>query len=120
VSVPETPGSLSCYYDGITDMRGYSYDSCLILPTAVTSANLDACQLYPNPATDYFTIKLVQPLAASVQLSVMDMLGRLREIRVLPAGQASPRIDSRTWPAGLYTLIVAGKEEFAHLKILRQ
>ncbi|MFH0893978.1 MAG: T9SS type A sorting domain-containing protein [Bacteroidota bacterium] len=69
--------------------------------------------LMPNPARDYFTVcGFTQP----IQLSVMDMTGR--QVFESSCKEASLKIATESWPAGIYTLRVKGEKGVVWKKVV--
>jgi hypothetical protein len=68
--------------------------------------------LFPNPVGDELNLVLHGVTAASVQISIMDISGRvfIQETKVLDAGMGKYRLSLATLPAGNYQVIVANKE----------
>lgn len=77
-------------------------------------AELDALQIYPNPATDQFGVEFDLPSASDVTISLFDGLGRrqvIRNLGKLAAGNNFQAIDVADLPVGTYHLqmVVNGK-----------
>ena len=60
-------------------------------------------RLYPVPAQDYVQVEWTQP-AEAMQLSVLDVQGRLLQQHQLQAGQLSHRLNLDQLSAGMYLL----------------
>jgi len=71
-------------------------------------------QMYPNPATDYLTIKLPTPDAGSVQLAMHSVIGNALSLDKELIDDYEVRLRVKDLPAGYYFLSV--KEEKTGLK----
>lgn len=81
---------------------------------AETSTIVKAVQMYPNPATDYLTIKLQSPHASSVKLALHSVIGNVLNIETEQVDDYEVRIRVKDLPAGYYFLSI--KEEESALK----
>jgi len=71
-------------------------------------------QLYPNPATDYLTVKLQTPNAATVQLAMHSVIGNELQLEREQVDNYEVRLRVRDLPSGYYFLSI--KEENSGLK----
>lgn len=71
-------------------------------------------QMYPNPATDYLTIKLQTPDAGAVQLTMHSVIGNALAIEREQIDDYEVRLRVKDLPSGYYFLSV--KEEKSGLK----
>lgn len=86
--------------DGITD-----YSTIRLLQWRAT----ESFTLFPNPAGDELNLTIHAATAPSVQISVMDIAGKLliRETKGLDAGVGKYRLSLAALPAGSYQVIIA-------------
>lgn len=68
--------------------------------------------LFPNPAGDELNLVLHSVTAASVQISIVDISGKVftQETKALDAGMGKYRLSLATLPAGNYQVIIADQE----------
>ncbi|WP_457065283.1 T9SS type A sorting domain-containing protein [Hymenobacter sp. UYAg731] len=88
------------------------------VPLATTSVTLSAqTQLYPNPATGSFTLRLAvaNPLATSVTL--LNSLGQSVRRQAIPALSQSAAIDVVGLTPGLYTLLLPLRGEIISRRV---
>lgn len=71
-------------------------------------------QMYPNPASDYLTVKLPTPNASSVQLAMHSVIGNALNIEKEQIDDYEVRIRVKDLPSGYYFLSI--KEEHSGLK----
>lgn len=71
-------------------------------------------QMYPNPATDYLTIKLQTPNAATMNLAVHSVIGNILELEREVIDDYEVRIRVKDLPSGYYFLSI--KEDNSGLK----
>jgi hypothetical protein len=71
-------------------------------------------QMYPNPASDYLTVKLPTPNASSVQLAMHSVIGNALNIEKEQIDDYEVRIRVKDLPSGYYFLSI--KEENSGLK----
>ncbi len=62
--------------------------------------------VYPNPATEYFTVSLSEFGDREVSLLVTDALGRQLVRRVVPAGEAKVDFNTHDYPSGAYSITI--------------
>jgi len=92
-------------------------DSVPEQPAAVFTVKNDlALTLYPVPADDEINIVCNDCRSEQYQLTLMNMLGE--EIFTQAFSSTTLRIDTRSFPAGVYTAMVKGKEGSAARKIV--
>lgn len=68
----------------------------------------DALSVYPNPATDFFTVQVNAEGVDGVELTVMDLTGKVVATQYLIAefGTMSTRIETYDLPKGVYLVSV--------------
>ncbi|MEQ9414693.1 MAG: T9SS type A sorting domain-containing protein, partial [Cyclobacteriaceae bacterium] len=71
-------------------------------------------QMYPNPASDYLTVKLPTPNASSVQLAMHSVIGNVLNIEKEQIDAYEVRLRVKDLPSGYYFLSI--KEENSGLK----
>lgn len=71
-------------------------------------------QMYPNPASDYLTVKLPTPDAGTVQLAMHSVIGNNLNIEKEQLDEYEVRLRVKDLPAGYYFLSI--KEENSGLK----
>lgn len=84
--------------------RDFLYNH-LVFPTSIPEIAETMVQVYPNPATDFVTIRFAEALSSQpVNVVVTDMMGR----KMLSEGSAnsSSTIDVSHWPSGVYVIRV--------------
>ena len=64
----------------------------------------DGLAIWPNPSTGQFELQLVRPMNSTLQLVVLDALGRLAAQRTLSAGVSRSSVDLGELTNGTYTL----------------
>lgn len=82
--------------------RDFLYNH-LVFPTSIPEIAETMVQVYPNPATDFVTIRFAEALSNQpVNVVVTDMIGR----KMLSEGSAnsSSTIDVSQWPSGVYVI----------------
>lgn len=67
-------------------------------------------QLYPNPATEYLSVKLPTPTANSVKLAMHSVIGNILTIEREPVDDYEVRIRVRDLPSGYYFLSIKDEE----------
>ena len=70
--------------------------------------------MYPNPATDYLTVKLQTPHASNVKLAMHSVIGNELNIDKEVIDEYEVRIRVKDLPSGYYFLSL--KEEESGLK----
>ncbi len=77
--------------------------------------------VYPNPAIDNITIRVIAPEDKSSQFNVYDGRGQLllSEKRDLPQGASEVEFDLSNLPAGMYFVKEAGASQYYHFVIMR-
>lgn len=79
-----------------------------------TTLIVKSVQMYPNPATDYLTIKLQSPHAGTVKLALHSVIGNILNVDKEQVDDYEVRIRVKELPAGYYFLSI--KEEESALK----
>ncbi|HOO10177.1 MAG TPA: T9SS type A sorting domain-containing protein [Cyclobacteriaceae bacterium] len=79
-------------------------------------------QMYPNPASDYLTVKLPTPHAASVQLALHSVIGNELNVEKEQIDAYEVRIRVKDLPSGYYFLSIkdAGPGLKATYKFLKR
>jgi hypothetical protein len=65
-----------------------------------------AVQLYPNPATDFLTVRFEQPKAKHVKLAMSSILGNSLDLDVETIDEYEVKIKVRDLPSGYYFLVI--------------
>lgn len=87
-----------------------TWASAELLPEQSTSVNMtqetDAFRIFPNPASDHFTLEAYLQEADEVVLTVRTICGKIQHTAVFqaPEGHFMTRVNARDWPNGLYLL----------------
>ncbi len=63
-------------------------------------------KIYPNPATDYLSVKFEMPLAKSVKMTLHNIIGNDLEVESEIVDEYEIRIRVKDLPAGVYLLAV--------------
>jgi Secretion system C-terminal sorting domain len=63
-------------------------------------------QLFPNPATDYLTIKFELPHAKTIKLAMNTIIGNSLEVEAEVVDDFEVRIKVRDLPSGYYLLAI--------------
>ena len=77
-----------------------------------------AVQVYPNPVFDQFYLDLTS-LSGSIQLSIVDLAGKVLSRHNIKAGSNGMTIDCGSWPAGPYFLRIRSENESGYQKIIK-
>jgi hypothetical protein len=64
-------------------------------------------QLYPNPVSDWLTLKRSTVSGTSLKVQLMDALGRSIRVEVMPKGQEELLLPVGDLPSGLHLLTVS-------------
>lgn len=90
--------------------------------TAIQQNNsLHTFKVYPNPATDIVTIEKMQPLNLAMQLSILDITGKVvLEKMYLPNSNAIEKVSISSLPAGEYTFVITTDFSNHFFKIIKQ
>lgn len=67
-------------------------------------------QLYPNPATEYLSVKLPTPTASSANLALHSVIGNVLNIERERVDDYEVRIKVRDLPSGYYFLSIKDEE----------
>lgn len=67
-------------------------------------------QLYPNPATEFLSVKLPTPTVASAKLAMHSVIGNVIEMEREPIDDYEVRIRVRDLPSGYYFLSIKDEE----------
>lgn len=70
--------------------------------------------LFPNPATDYLSVKFEEPHARSMQVMVHNIVGNVLTIETELVDEHEVRLRVKDLPAGYYFLAL--RDELAHTK----
>ncbi len=73
-------------------------------------------EIYPNPASDYFTAVIAGPTGHRYSLIISDLSGRVMQEQ--PAGPGSCTIHCKPLPSGIY--IVTIRDKTTHLEIKKK
>lgn len=92
--------------------------SFVVMPVASAINNVGMSEniatVYPNPAKDYFMVKLSSTVSDAA-VTVKDVTGRTVQSIVMKSG--SERINTATWPKGIYTVAVLSSGKMQAYKI---
>lgn len=79
-------------------------------------------QVFPNPATDQFTIKMNYPTSETVAISVMDLTGKecFSQSVNWEEGENSIEIPIQNFASGLYMVTLKGSQTLKTAKIYKQ
>ena len=100
-------------YIGIPNEGGYEYINAVwgFRPDSITVSVRDELknevvkiELFPNPASEYITLKNNFPVMQETQFFIMDVLGRKAEEGIFPAGESELKIEVEGLDAGLYVI----------------
>jgi Secretion system C-terminal sorting domain len=67
-------------------------------------------QIFPNPATDYVTLRFETPRAKYMKLSLHTIIGNLLEVETEVIDEYELRIKVRELPSGYYLLAINDAE----------
>lgn len=67
-------------------------------------------QMYPNPATDFIAVKLLEPHAKSVQLALHSVIGNVLNVDREQVDDFEVRLRVRDLPSGYYFLSIKDEE----------
>lgn len=82
-----------------------SWNRC-VNPVGVEETEASAPLLYPNPATDAFSLQLDQPALHAQTLSVLNAQGQCVEAVQIARGQQSVYVSTAGWCAGMYFVLM--------------
>ena len=88
----------------------------VISPDTTTSVNddgrLSAFRLYPNPATETFTIEVPSPFTTDALIEILDGRGQVERRIVVPMGCMQHAVNVSMLPAGIYHLrMISGENQ---------
>ena len=98
--------------------RDFLYNH-LEFPTSLPEMEETMVQVYPNPATDFVTIRFVETMSnRPVNVVVTDMMGRkmLSEDSV----NSSSTIEISQWPSGVYVIQMAQEGIWSVMKFVKR
>ena len=67
---------------------------------------LKSVKIFPNPATDYLSVKFETPLAKTVKMTLHNIIGNILELESEIVDDYEIRIRVKELPAGVYLLAV--------------
>ncbi len=67
---------------------------------------LKTVKIYPNPATDYLSVKFETPLARTVKMTLHNIIGNTLEMESEIVDDYEIRVRVKELPAGVYLLAV--------------
>ncbi len=76
--------------------------------------SVKSVSLFPNPATDYLSVKFDEPHARAVQLMVHNIVGNVLTIEMEVIDEHEVRLRVKDLPAGYYFLAL--RDEQTHTK----
>lgn len=79
----------------------------------------DALNVYPNPMSDYTTVRLNMSETADVTINIVDMMGKIVMSKNYPrqSGLFSIDVDGSSLPAGAYVMNIQAGEKLSSRKI---
>jgi hypothetical protein len=92
------------------DIETLALTSCNLVDTLLKTTlpeNLETSsfKVSPNPASEYFNIRYVGNESRTIEVSIMDVLGKQVFMRLLDLQKGSTlNIDCSNWPGGFYTV----------------
>jgi hypothetical protein len=98
--IPDPPQSYGWMFK--VDANGCMYAPCSV-PVEAPEAPGIALSVYPNPASEHFTVRLPE-LSRSAVLETYDALGRLVVQLPVSPGQEVVTVSAVGWHAGLYAI----------------
>jgi hypothetical protein len=98
--IPDPPQSYGWMFK--VDANGCMYAPCSV-PVEAPEAQGIALSVYPNPASEHFTVRLPE-LSGSAVLETYDALGRLVVQLPVSPGQEAVSVSAVGWHAGLYAI----------------
>lgn len=125
------PGTLPFQFEDVATFRAEAYnvladrylpEVSLVVPVTETAV-FRLHPATPNPAAEYTDLTFDLPTAASVELTVMDGLGRrvMSRTQTLEAGNNRFRLDTRVLPTGTYYYqLIAGDNVGAGKVVVRR
>jgi acetyl esterase/lipase len=105
----------------VTDTNGCTATATTIIGTIGLETEKDAPQIniYPNPATDQFTIQFVN-FTTEVQVSLIDLVGKVAIQKQIPAATDMISLNTSTLSKGVYVVrITAGNYSLAKRIVIR-
>lgn len=114
-TIPEVDGGIACYEDNSIFYK-FIFGSCENFPTGIsTSSKLDI-SIYPNPTSDFITIKTAEN--SNVNYEIIDMMGKKLNFGSF---QFSTTIDITNLTNGIYYVqLKTDKEIFKAEKFVIQ
>ena len=98
--------------------RGFLYNH-LKFPTSLLEMEETMIQVYPNPATDFVTIRLAEALSNQpVNVVVTDMMGR--KMHSEDGVNSTSTIDVSQWPSGVYVIRLAQEGIWGVMKFVKR
>ncbi len=81
------------------------------LLSLVDKATLDQIKIYPNPAHNYFLIAgFSSTIPENYSISIFSSVGqKIEPIYLENESSALIKIDTKTWPSGIYYLIIRSR-----------
>ncbi len=98
--------------------RDFLYNH-LEFPTSIPEMSETMVQVYPNPATDFVTIRFAEALSnRPVNVVVTDMMGRKMHSEY--SVNSSSTIDVSRWPSGVYVIRIAQEGIWSVMKFVKR
>jgi hypothetical protein len=99
--------------------------SLVISPDTTTSVNddgqLSAFRLYPNPATETFTIDVPSMFTTDALIEILDGRGQVERRIVVPSGGMQHAVNVSMLPAGIYHVrIITGENQHVVQMIIQR
>lgn len=99
--------------NSLPDMGAYENDLVSALP--FTTANSLEPRIYPNPFFDKIYIQMPVSIPPNSQIFIYDSTGKI----IKQAAAISGSIDTSTWQAGVYLLIIHHETAYFYQKIIK-
>jgi hypothetical protein len=99
-----------------------TFSQVITLTLNITNAPV---KIYPNPVSDVLNVKIRLATTEHLHIQVTDMQGRLiyRKTRLVRNGADEVNINTKSWPAQSYSIIVTDSNNkilMLHLKHYQQ
>jgi hypothetical protein len=120
-NLPERPEWVNSY---LANVSGKAYTEQKTLPTSMLvgskSLNINESKLlakvYPNPATNFFTIQLSEKNQNPVIYSLFDICGRIMRSGLVFDGES---VDLTTTPKGIYLVKLSDGKQHQFIKVVK-
>lgn len=90
----------------------YNYCRCVRNIENISTSSInrfkEEFKVYPNPATDEFTVEVPKNISTPLRMDLFDLRGKVLQRQMLHIGQN--RMNIQSLPAGFYLLVISSKE----------